>query len=58
MDELEVKSLALYKPNYKSLAFKDTRNPYNILVYLSLRDRVKYGVLDGKGGRGQFLKLR
>ena len=58
MDELEVKSLALYKPNYKSLAFKDTRNPYKILVYLSLRDRVKYGVLDGKGGRDQFLSLR
>ena len=55
---MEVKSLALYKPHYKSLAFKDTRNPYKILVYLSLRDRVKYGVLDGKGGRGQFPTLR
>ena len=58
MDELEVKSLALYKPHYKSLAFKDTSNPYKILVYLFLRDRVKYGVLDGKGGRDQFLSLR
>ena len=58
MDELEVKSLALYKSHYKSLAFKDTRNPYKILVYLLLRDRVKYGVLDGKGGRDQFLSLR
>ena len=58
MDELEVKSLALYKPHYKSLAFKDTRNPYKILVSPSLRDRVKCVVLGGKGGGGQFLSLR
>ena len=57
MDELEVKSLALDKPHFKSLAFKDTWNPYKILVSLSLRDRVKCGVLGGKGGRGQFLSL-
>ena len=49
MDELEVKSLALDKPHFKSLAFKDTWNPYKILVSLSLRDRVKYGVLGHLG---------
>ena len=49
MDELEVKSLALDKLHFKSLAFKDTWNPYKILVSLSLRDRVKCGVLGGKG---------
>ena len=58
MDELEVKSLALDKPHFKSLAFKDTWNPYKILVSLSLRDRVKCGVLGGKGGRDQFLSRR
>ena len=56
--ELEVKSLVLEKPHYKSLAFKDTCYPYKILVSLSLRDRVKCGVLGGKGGGGQFLSLR
>ena len=55
---MEVKSLALYKPHYKSLAFKDTWNPYKILVSLYLRDMIKCGVLGGKGGRGQFLSLR
>ena len=52
MDELEVKSLALDKPHFKSLAFKDTWNPYKILVSLSLRDRVKCGVLGGGWGVG------
>ena len=58
MDELEVKSLALDKPHFKSLAFKDTWNPYKILVSLSLRDRVKCGVLGWKGEGGQFRSLR
>ena len=47
--ELEVKSLTLNKPPYKSLAFKQTYNTYKILVSPSLRDSVKCGVLDGKG---------
>ena len=41
--------MALDKPHYKSLAFKDTWNPYKILISLSLRDRVKYGVLGHLG---------
>ena len=47
--ELEVKSLTLNKPPYKSLASKQTYNTYKILVSPSLRDRVKCGVSDGKG---------
>ena len=53
-----VRSLALGNPHYKSLAYKDTWDPYNILVFLSLWDRVKCGVLGGRRGRGQFLSLR
>ena len=54
MDELEVKSLALDKPHFKSLAFKDTWNPYKILVSLSLREKVKCGVLGGKGEKAFY----
>ena len=57
-EELEVKSLAFDKPQYKSLAFKDRWNPYKILVSPSLRDRVKCGVLGGKREGGQFLSHR
>ena len=55
---MEVESLAFDKPQYESLAFKDGWNPYKIWVSPSLRDRVKCGVLGGKGGEGQFLILR
>ena len=47
--ELEVKSLTLNKPPFKSLASKQAYNTYKILVSPSLRDRVKCGVLDGMG---------
>ena len=47
--ELEVKSLTINKPPYKTLASKQTYNTYKILVSSSLRDRVKCSVLDGKG---------
>ena len=57
MDELEVKSLALDKPHFKSLAFKDTWNPYKILVSLSLRDRVMCFVLVGREGEVNSLAL-
>ena len=56
--ELKIKSLALDKPQSKSLAFKDTWNSCKILISPSLRDRVKCGVLCGKGGEGQFLSPR
>ena len=46
--ELEVKTLTLNKPPYKTLASKQTYNTYEILGSSSLRDRVKCGVLDGK----------
>ena len=47
--ELEVKSLTINKPPYKTLASKQAYNTYKILVSSSMRDRVKCGVLDGKG---------
>ena len=47
--ELENKSLTVNKPPYKTLASKQTYNTYEILGSSSLRDRVKCGVLDGKG---------
>ena len=47
--ELEVKSLTINRPPYKTLASKQTYNTYEILGSSSLRDRVKCGVLDGKG---------
>ena len=47
--ELEVKFLTLNRPLYKSLASNQTSNTYKILVSPSLRNRVKCGVLDGKG---------
>ena len=47
--ELEVKSLTINRPPYKTLVSKQTYNTYKIFGSSSLRDRVKCGVLDGKG---------
>ena len=47
--ELKVKSLTINRPPYKTLASKQTYNTYKIFGSSSLRDRVKCGVLDGKG---------
>ena len=47
--KLEVKSLTINKPPYKTSASKQTYNTYKILVSSYQRDRVKYGVFDGKG---------
>ena len=47
--ELKVKSLTINRPPYKTLASKQTYNTHKIFGSSSLRDRVKCGVLDGKG---------
>ena len=50
--------MALDKPHYKNLAFKDTWNPYKIIVSPPpLWDRVKYGVLGKKEGAVNSLAL-
>ena len=56
-DEFQVKSLALDKLQYKSLAFKDTWNPHKILVSSSLRDSNKCVVLVGREGEANSLTL-
>ena len=52
--ELEVKSLTINRPPYKTLVSKQTYNTYKIFGYSSLRDRVKCNVLDEKGDINSF----
>ena len=47
-DKFEVKSLVLEKPTYKSIASQEALNFYTILVSLSMRNRVRCGVLGGE----------
>ena len=54
-DEFQVKSLALDKLQYKSLAFKDTWNPHKISS--SPRDSNKCVVLVGREGEANSLTL-